>query len=291
MKTTFLLPILAFLAVYNTHSQEKDFEFNRLNTRKQTIKGQSASEIYSVSYAEIEESINPEYIKLKSELEKIIADSISKKANYYKALARINDISTIKNKVIAFNNSSKPFGNKVILLKEAQILASKHNITDLFYSDNEINKKMKAGFLLLTLNFEDLKVHLDKILLKLDNKIKVPETPTYISTIALREKISNTKKKQAKDPKGENGYMLQNSIVPPEDLAGNFVVVNSYYVLSMPTDGFLKNQLVSKKAVLNLGITSEELYSNKEKMLIQNKRTKEMYLVDNSFLNNFSVKS
>ncbi|WP_111309384.1 hypothetical protein [Confluentibacter sediminis] len=291
MKTIFLLPILAFLTVCTTQSQEKDFEFNRLHTRKLELKGQSASEIYSVSYAAIEESTNPEYTTLKTELEKLVADSLSKKADYDKALAKINDISIIKNKVIAFNNSSESFGKKVTLLKESQILALKHHMRDLFYSDNEINKEMKAGFLLLTLKPEDMKVHLNKIVLKLDAKIKAPEMPTYVSSVALREKLSHTKKKLTKDSKSANGYMLQNNMVSPEDIAGNFELVNSYYVLSMPTHGFSKNQLVSKKAVLSLGIPSKKLYSFKEKMLIQNKRTKEMYLVDNSFINNFSVKS
>src|SRR5690606_43752 len=198
MKTTFILAILTFLTVFNTHSQEKDFDFNRLNTRKLTIKGLSASEIYSVSYAAVEQSVNPEYTKLISELENVIADSLSKRADYDKAVDRFNDIRMIKNKIIEFNNSDKYFATKVTLLKDAQILASKHNIKDLFYSDNEINKEMKAGFLVLTFNLEDLKTHLNTILLKLDTKFKAPELPTYVSTLALREKIYHTTKKQAK---------------------------------------------------------------------------------------------
>jgi len=291
MKPTFLLPILAFFAVCNIQSQEKYFEFNRLNTRQLTLKGQTAPEIYGVSYAKIEEPINPEYTKLKSELEKVIADSVSKKVDYDKAVNKFDDISIIKSKVIAFNNSTKSFGNKVMLLKEAQILALKHNIKELFYSDNELNKEMKAGFLLLTLNLDDLKEHLNKVLLRLDNEIKAPEQPVYVSTDALREKMSNTKKKYVRDTKNAKGYMLQDSVVPPENITGNFVVVSNYYVLSVPTNGFLKNQLVSIKTVSSLGINRKKLYSYKEKMLIQNKLTKEMYLVDNSFISNFSVKS
>ncbi|GAA3602290.1 hypothetical protein Q4Q39_13355 [Flavivirga amylovorans] len=292
MKTLFIWSALIFLTVCNTYSQEKHYEFNRLNTRKQTLKGQSTSEIYDVSYIKTEGSLNPEYTKLKSELEKVMADSISKAADYYKTLDRFNDISTIKSKVVAFNSSSKSFRNKVTLLKEAQILASKHHIKDLFYSDSYINKEMKAGFLLLSLNPENMKAHLNKVLLKLDNKIKVPEKPTYESIATLRETLSNTKKiKDIKNLKNKKGYTLQNNIVPPEEITGDFSVVGEYFVLSKPTNRFLKDQLISKKTVLNLRIAKEKLYTKEERVLIQNKRTKEMYLVDNNFLNGFSVKS
>ena len=290
MKTTFLLPIIALLAVCSTYSQNKDFEFNRLNTRLLTLKGTTAQEIYSVSYSSIEESVNPEYTKLKDELEKVIADSLYKRAAYDKALARVVDMSIIKNKVIAFNNSKESYGKKVVLLKEAQILASRHNMTDLFYSDNEINKEKKAGFILLTLNLDDLKAHLNKILLRLDDKIKMPEIPTYVSSAPLRKKIYSTKK-YIKGSNDANKCMVQNTMVPAEEVSGNFEVVSSYYVVSVPIRGFLKNQLVSKKTVSNLGITKSKLYSPKEKLLIQNKRTKEMYLVDNSFIDTFSIKS
>ena len=292
MKTIFIWSVVTFLTVCNTYSQEKHYEFNRLNTRKQTLKGQSTSEIYGVSYVKTEKLVNPEYTKLKSELEKVMADSISKTADYYKALGRFNDISTIKNKVVAFNSSNKPFRNKKTLLKEAQILASKHHIKDLFYSDNYINKEMKAGFLLLSLNPEGMKVHLNKILLKLDNEIKVPEKPAYESIVALREKLSNTEKtKDIKNLKNKKGYTLQNSIVPPEEITGDFLVVGKYFVLSTPTNRFLKDQLISKRTVLNSRIAKKKLSSNEERVLIQNKQTKEMYLVDSSFLNSFSVKS
>lgn len=292
MKTIFIWSVLIFLTVCNTFSQEKYYEFNRLNTRKQTLKGQSTSEIYGVSYVKIGESVNPEYTKLKSELEKVMADSISKTADYNKALDRFNDISTVKSKLVAFNSSNKPFRNKKTLLKEAQILASKHHIKELFYSDNYINKDMKAGFLLLSLNPEGMKVHLNKILLKLDSNIKTPEKPTYESIVALREKLSDTKKtKDIKNLNDKNDCALQNSIVPLEEITGDFSVVGEYFVLSIPINRFLKNQLISKKTVLNLRIAEKELYTNEERVLIQNKQTKELYLVDNSFLNNFSVKS
>ncbi|WP_303318602.1 hypothetical protein Q4Q34_04660 [Flavivirga abyssicola] len=292
MKAIFIWSVLTFLAVCNTYAQEKHYEFNRLNTRKQTLKGQSTSEIYVVSCLKTEASLNPEYTKLKSELEKVITDSISKSADYYKALDRFNDISTVKSKVLAFNSSRKSFRNKVTFLKEAQILASKHKIKDLFYSDNYINKGMKAGFLLLSLNPENMKAHLNKILLKLDNKIKVPEKPTYELIAALREKLSNTKKtKDIKNLKNKKGYALQNNIVPPEEITGDFSVLGEYFVLNRPTNRFLKDQLISKNTVLNLRIAKEKLYTKEERVLIQNNRTKEMYLVDNSFLNGFSVKS
>ncbi|MDO6761578.1 hypothetical protein Q4566_15315 [Tamlana sp. 2_MG-2023] len=291
MKTSLLLSVLVFLSVCSLYSQEKDYKFNRLNTRKQTLKGQSTSDIYAVSYVKTEEVINPEYTKLISELNNVLADSISINTKYKKAFIKFTDMSTIKSKVVAFNSSAEPFGNKVILLKEAQILASKHNIKELLYSDNDINKEMKAGFLLLRLNINDLEAHLNRVLERLDNNIKTPEEPVYTSTVALRRKISNTKKlNNDNDAKKTKGYILQNSIVPPEDITGDFRFVNKYFVLKMPTNGLIKNQLITKKMVYRFGIARKKLFSSNEKMLIQNKRTEDMYLVDNSFLDNFSVK-
>ncbi|KAB1066903.1 hypothetical protein F6U93_13705 [Tamlana haliotis] len=292
MKTSFLLSILVSLSVCNLYSQVKDYKFNRLNTRIQTLKGQSALDIYGVSYAKTQESINPEYTKLVSELDKLKADSISINTDYNKALVRFNDISKIEHKVEAFNSSTVPFGRKVTFLKEAQVLASKHHIKELFYSDNNINKEMKAGFLLLKLNTNALEAHLNSVLLRLDEKNVIPEEPLYPSTADIRIKISNTPRIKNDDKlKEKEGYILQNTIVPPEDIVGDFRLINRYFVLKMDTNGFKKNQLVSKKMVYSFGISSKKLCSNNEKMLIQNISTQDLYLVDHSFLDHFSVKS
>lgn len=281
MKTAFLLSVLAFLAAGNLHSQDKDVEFTKLHTRKLILKGEAVPNIYSVAFTQADNSIHPEYTRLQKELEKIIADSIAKMANYNKALAKFNDIAIIKDKTIEFNNSNKPFGNKASLLKEAQILALKHGMTDLFYSDNDINRSMKAGFLLLTLNPADMEAHLNKILARLD-KVTAPEIPAFVSTADLKEKLSQVKI--------SNGSMLQSNLVAPEELTGHFSIINNYYVLNTPTNGFSKNQLVSKKTVSTTGITKKH-YFPQEKTLIQNKLTKEMYLVDTGFINHFSIKS
>src|SRR5690606_4772605 len=128
---------------------------------------------------------------------------------YNKALNKFNDITFIREKIIEFKTSDKLFGNKVSLLKDAQILASKHGMTDLFYSDNEINKSMKAGFLLLTLHPADMEAHLNKILARLD-KVTAPERPSFLSSSELREKLSQVKI--------SNGSMLQGDLVGPEEL-------------------------------------------------------------------------
>lgn len=281
MKTAFLLSVLAFLAIGNIHSQDKDVEFARLHTRKLILKGQAVPSIYCVAFTQANNSIHPDYTRLQNELEKVMADSLSKMANYNKALDKFNDIALIKDKVIEFNTSDKPFGNKVSLLKDAQILASKHGMTDLFYSDNEINKSMKAGFLLLTLNPADMEAHLNKILARLD-KVTAPERPSFLSSSELREKLSQVKI--------SNGSMLQGDLVGPEELIGRFSIINSYYVLHTPANGFSKNQLVSKKMVSDAGIAKKH-YFPQEKTLIQNKLTKEMYLVDTSFINQFSIQN
>ncbi|WP_067149091.1 hypothetical protein [Pseudotamlana agarivorans] len=292
MKILYLLSILAFLSIYSLHPQEKDYSFNRLNTRIQTLRGQAVSEIYSVTYTKNEASLNPQYVKLKGKLDQLLADSISINTAYNKAFSRYDTISIIKNKIIAFNSSTESFGKKVMLLKEAQILATKHHIKELLYSDNQINKEMKAGFLLLRLNLNDLTSHLNSVLSRLEDKYKLPETPEYTSTIDLRKKISNTNKFNTNtNSKLEKGFILQDKIVPPENITGDFVLVNSYYVLKMSTNGFSKNQLVSKNTIYKLGISRKKLLSKKVKLLIQNKMTNDMYLVDHKFLDHFSVKS
>ncbi|OBQ51802.1 hypothetical protein JJL45_11325 [Tamlana sp. s12] len=292
MKTSYLLSILALLSIYSLHPQEKDYSFSRLNTRKQTLRGQSVSNIYSVSYAKNIESINPEYSKFKRELDTLIADSISINTGYNKALIKFNDLSTIKSNVVTFNSSEESFRQKVKLLKEAQILASKHHIKELLYSDNEINTEMKAGFILLKLNMNNLEAHLNRVLSRLDDKIIQPEAPIYVSTADLRRQLSNIKKtKNDNSSNTTKGYMLETRIIPPEDIAGDFRLVNSFFVLKISTKGFSKNQLVSKSMIYKLGISRKKLLSNKAKMLIQNKITNDMYLVDHSFLDHFSVKS
>lgn len=290
MKSFFLIPVIAFLAVCSLNAQEKNLEFNKLNTRKQTLKGYTTSEIYNIASPEVEQMLNPEYIKLKSELDSVLIDSAYKSVEYSKAIDRFNDISTIKRKISTFITSTEPFGNKLIVLKEAQILASKQHISALLYSDNYINKKMEAGFLLLKLNPEDMKLHLNKILSKLDNLIIAPEQPAYQDVVVLREKLRLTGKMKAiEKPKHTEDYMLQNTIAP-ENITGYFLEVGKYFVLNVTTNGFSKGQLISQKTFLNYRIAKNKLNFNEIKVLIKNKDTKEMYLVDSSFLNNFSVK-
>lgn len=292
MKISLLLSMLGLLLVGSLYAQEEDYEFNRLNTRKQTLRGQSTSDIYSVSYVKKEESINPEYTKLKRKLDTLVADSISINRLYNKAFIKFNDLSTIKSNVVTFNSSDESFSHKIELLKEAQILASKYHIKELLYSDNDINPEMKAGFILLKLDMDKLNAHLNRVLSRLDDKIVQPEAPKYVSTSNLRKQLSNTKKiKNDSSSKATVGYMLENRIIPPEDIAGDFKLVNRFFVLNTSTNGLLKNQLVSKKTVYKLGISRKKLCSSVEKMLIQNKVTNAMYLVDPSFLNHFSVKS
>ncbi|GAB1857013.1 hypothetical protein MHTCC0001_18490 [Flavobacteriaceae bacterium MHTCC 0001] len=273
------------------HAQQKSYEFNRLNTRKQTLKGQTTSEIFAVFCPKTNQYINPEYTKLELELERAIVDSVTKSTVYLKAANKYKDISTIKSKVVAFIKSSEPFTNKLKLLKEAQILALKHNLKYLFYSDNSINKTMKAGFILLKLKPESMDAHLKKTLQQLDKLIKMPKQPDYQYTAVLRGQLSSISKfKDTEKPEHKKGYMLQH-IVAPEDIAGAFTLVGAYFVLKAPANGFSRNQLISKKAVLNYQITKNKLSSSITRALIQNKETKEMYLVDDSFLQNFSIKS
>lgn len=291
MKSFFLVPVITFLAVCSLYAQEANLEFNRLNTRKQTLKGHTTSPIYTIALPESEKMLNPEYIKLKSELDSAIIDSISTAKEYSKALDRFNDISTIKRNVSTFITSNELFGNKLKLLKEAQILASKQNIKGLFYSDDTINKNMEAGFLLLKLKPENMKLHLNKILSSLDNIIVPLEQPDYQNVIALREKLRQTDKMIAVEkPNNKKGYMLQDAI-GPEHITGNFFEVGRYFVLNTPTNGFTKGQLITQRTFLNYRISKKKLSFNGTKVLIKNKDTNEMYLVDNSFLNGFSVKS
>ena len=291
MKSFFLIPVIAFLSVCNFYAQEKNLEFNRLNTRKQTLKGHTTSEIYSIILPDVEKTLNPEYIKLKSELDKALIDSTSKAVAYAKALDRYTDLSTIKSKVSAFMVSNKPFGNKSILLKEAQILASNQHIKVLLYADNTINKKMKAGYFVLKYKPEQMKLHLNKVLSKLDNVIIAPEQPDYNDVAVSRKKLRSTNKiKAIEKPKHKKGYMLQNAI-GPEYITGKFLEVGRYFVLNATTKGFSKGQLITQRTFLNYRISKKKLNFNRTKVLIKNKDTKEMYLVDNSFLNGFSVKS
>ncbi|ALJ06034.1 hypothetical protein APS56_13225 [Pseudalgibacter alginicilyticus] len=273
------------------YAQEANLEFNRLNTRKQTLKGHTTSQIYSIALPEAEKMLNPEYVKLKNDLEIAIIDSTSKSIEYSKAIDRFNDVLTIRSHVSAFMNSNDLFGNKLILLKEAQILALKQNIKVLLYSDDQINEKMQAGFLLLKLKPEEMKQHLNRVLLALDNVIVPLEQPDYQDVIVLRRKLRQTDKMIAIDkPNNKKGYTLQHAI-GAEHVTGNFFEVGRYFVLNAPTNGFSKGQLITQRTFLNYGISKKKLSFNGTKVLIKNIDTEEMYLVDNNFLDGFSVKS
>ena len=290
MKSSFLIPVIAFLTVCSLHAQKKSLEFNRLNTRKQTLKGHTTSDIYSIS-SEAEKTINPKFIKLQSELDNALIDSTNKSVAYSKALNRLNDISTIKSKVSSFITSKAPLGNKIVLLKEAQILASKQNVKVLLYSDNSINKEKKAGFLVLKFKPKKMKLHLNKFLSKLDDLILPVEQPDYSDVIVLREKLANTNKmKIVVKPNNKKGYVLQNKIAP-EDIKGDYLELGRYFVLNATTKGFSKGQLITQRTFLNYRISKQKLSSRGTKVLIKNKETNEMYLVDNNFLNEFSLKS
>ncbi|WP_372753807.1 hypothetical protein [Mariniflexile sp.] len=290
MKPFFLIPVITCLIVCSLPAQEKNLEFNRLNTRKLTLKGHTPSEIYSVLLPESERTLNPKYAKLKCELDSLLIDSTFKSVAYSKAIDKFNDIEIIKSKISTFITSSESFGNKLILLKEAQILALKQHIDVLLYSDDYINKKMEAGFLILKLNPENMKLHLTNVLSRLKSN-SYPEPPIYPEVAVLRSKLSHTDKMIAVEkPNDKMGYVLQNSVAP-ENITGEFLEIGRYFVLNVSTNGFSKGQLITQRTILNYRISKEKLNFNVIKVLIENRHTKEMYLVDNAFLEGFSVKS
>lgn len=297
-----ILFFLTFFLVFNVQSQKGTaYKFDKIYTKRLILKGNKFSGIYEVvnksfSGTKNVESVNPEYAKLEAEVNELVLDSISETKNYGIALERYNEIAVVKSKINAFNISKKPFENKKSYLKEAQVLATKHGITDLLYADNNINKERKSRYLVLSLNTFDMKVHLNKILKKLNDSYKAPAKVVYSSVAklkSLRQQLSETKKVDyIKKSYSVNRYVLQNmnSEVDPGDLIGDFLVLGDYNVVKTQANNYTQNQLISKSRVSRYRVQIDNLFFNSEKVLIENKETKKMYLVENGFLKTFSVK-
>lgn len=141
-----------------------------------------------------------------------------------------------------------------------------------------------------------MKVHLNKILRKLNSTYKAPEKVVFSASAELKrlkEKLSKTNKTNyTKKLYSINSYALNdiNLVTKPGFVSGDFIVIGSYNVVKTPTSNYKQNQLISKSSISKLKISLNKLYLSEERLLIENKQTKKMYLVDQNFLNIFSIK-
>jgi len=134
---------------------------------------------------------NPIYKNIDLELKELLKDSIQLVEANRKKIDTYNTIDSAKNLINQFIRSTKPYEIKKEKLIKAQLLADNNNLDVLIYADTKINAKNKSKFFVLKLNSLDLKVHLKKIVWKIESKNKKPD----IKTPSSPEKASELRKK------------------------------------------------------------------------------------------------
>jgi len=240
---------------------------------------------------------NPIYKNIDLELKELLKDSIQLVEDNRKKIDTYNTINSAKNLINQFIKSTKPYEIKKEKLIKAQLLADNNNLDVLIYADTKINAKNKSKFFVLKLNSLDLKVHLKKIVWKIESKNKKPD----IKTPSSPEKASELRKKlKTVNPyKYINGpsklrdmstLALGNEIKSPENIInGTFNNLGEYYVILKKINNQTFEQLISIDKVKSMDSKKLNFVFDITATLIQKTDNNKLYLVASGFIDEYSL--
>ena len=165
------------------------------------------------------------------------------------------------------------------------------------YADSEINPKLKSKFFVLSMNKMDLKIHLKKVIWKMDAVKPEPENSNELQNENLkvaREKLQSTNKyeviKNGPSTESYNVLALGTDVVEPEKkVSGYFKVLGEYYVVNSEKEGTNIEELVTVKEAQKKKVKEEDLVFAISVMLIQNIVDKTKYVVSPGFIDQYAL--
>ena len=297
------IPFFLFLACISLQAQNNNTDFiftKELNSAYRSKAGSKFSVLKVVKTTTIDSTTTPTKKTLsKSYLEALALyrrakkDSIAfSEANKRKSNNK-NEIAKVKNNINAFLKSTDDFQAKKHLLIEAQKISNKYGKNYLIYADAEINTANKSKFFVLSKNKLDLKIHLKRLLPKInitstnnnDIASSSKENADVLNRLKLaKNKLRNTEKYTITPGtttiNKSSELKLDTFVFKPEDIIiGNFSNLGKHYI---------SNNTKGSKVLTPEDIKKSGADNNEPLILIQNNTTKALYMVVPDYVENAS---
>ncbi|WP_029209565.1 hypothetical protein [Aquimarina agarilytica] len=281
-------------------AQNLNYEFNEFYTQTVISETGKVPYMYSVKKENVtfEKKVklkreSPQYLAALDKLNSFVKDSTSISESYSKELDKFTQLNKVKTLINDFLNSTKPYELKKGKLIEAQKIADTHHKDLLIYADNNINTKNKSNFFVLQLKSLDLKIHLKKVIWKVDASNKKPENSNnedFKNIEKHRNNLKSIKKFEyyygPSKKSTRNALVLNEKIEKLTTIKGEFKVVNDYVYLKNKTKWHIANELILYSEIKESA--KKDIFSPLKK-LIENVNSKELFLVDLDFLETYAI--
>lgn len=299
-----LLFIFLTTIVYSIQGQNITYEFNASLNKLISKKNNESPIAYHVKNKKVSKKVQSRqkresllYKNTLKALEIAKTDSINNAVKEKEKLARYNELNNIKGIINNFISSPKSYEAKKQKLVKAQKIASKYNLDVLVYADSDINSKNKSKFFMLKLNSLDLKIHLKKVLKKIESQNIKPDFIPFNNSNAIKKaknQLKNTKRYEFINgplkTKIKNTLVLDNEVENPDlSINGTFEDLGEYYVLQNKINNQVIEELISIKKAKLLNLKKESFVFQVPATLIKKKDNGTTYLVASGFLNEYSV--
>ncbi len=295
--------VFLFICCFKGFCQSYSYDFNRKLITLISEKNNEIPTVFEVKKKELTTKISSKrkvesdiYKQSMLDLDLAIKDSLSVVKENKDRLEQYNQINEIKILINQFIASKEPYELKKLQLVKAQNIAVKTQSNYLIYADDKINPKHKTKYFVLRKRVLDLKVHLKKIVWKIENTNVKPN----LIELEEKEKINQikTKLKSTKQYEYINGPIkskkktllaLGKEITSPNKVIdGQFMGLGEYYVVLRKHAGKAYEELVSVEEI-NPSKTKEQLVFPISASLIKKRETGSLYLVATGFLDEYSL--
>ncbi len=305
MKNVMMICGFVLVAQFCFGQQISFYEFEPIHTIRKLKENKDLPIVYSVDEVVFEKIIavglvpilNKEYSLLEQRIKKLEKDSIIYHNKLSKALKKQNDYTKIINLINQFNSSPKSYENKKEKLIQAQKMADSYRISELIYADENINPSKRAKFLVLKLDQLDLKVHLKRVVWRVQDlfiSLPSPNSSTIDASLQeLRVAIKDMEKYSYKDGGSKTltreGMVIKNKVHNFNTVEGEYErLLGSYYVVHNGYKKVLKKGEIINSEIAVKNNLIERGYVSSPKVLIKQSTTGNLFLVDLSFVNKYA---
>lgn len=305
MKSIYVITLIFFLTLKSYSQEYTELVFNNQLNNLVTEKLGYAPTVFEVDNKEYKSTTKTSSKRVTQaykdaiELVKIAEkDSIEAAQNKDSELAKVHEIGKIKKNINKFLTSKDVYDAKKEMLIDAQKISNKYSLGYLIYADSQINKDYKSKFFVLSHNKLDLKIHLKKLLWKIDSNKNYPAAKVDNSLEnnrlkQAREKFKSTKKYEIIQGKSNvrsyNVLTLGKDVINSEEqISGHFESLGEFYVVTAG-NGYKSEQLVPAKEVKAKKIKKENFVFEIPIVLIQHSITKSTYVVSPGFIEEYAI--
>ena len=294
---------LLFVVQISFGQQLSLYEFEPIHTFRKLKEFKDVPLVYSVDEVSIEKTItvglvpvlNKDYVILEQKIKKLEKDSTVYHNKISKIIKKQNDLKKIKTLINSFIASPKDFESKKEKLITAQKIANHYNLNELIYADGNINSNKKAKFLVLKIDKLDLKVHLKRVIWRVEDLL-VP-IPTSDSTIdkslkKLRDEIRGLEKFNYKDGGykkiSRDGMAIKNKVHNFKIIEGEFEQLGTYYILYNGYKKIYKQGEIVNHHTAAKNNLIQNGYAEVPRILLKHTQTDKLYIADLDFVNQYA---